>query len=98
LVSQKALLLHQVVDGLNGMINHGILIREFISTRDWTLDLGLNILYQFPGVTIHLSAPGSRFELSVPLSAFAEYPFHSSGIGRSQAGSAPVSPVAVGER
>jgi hypothetical protein len=95
LVSQKALLLHQVVDGLNGMINHGILIRELISTRDWTLDHSLNILYQFPGVTVHLSAPGSRFELSFPLSAFAEYPFHSSGTGRSLVSSAPANPLAA---
>jgi hypothetical protein len=95
LVSQKALLLHQFIGGLNGMINHGILIRELISTRDWTLDLGLNILYQFPGVTVHLSAPDSRFELSIPLSAFAEYPFHSSDTGRSQAGSAQVNPLAL---
>jgi hypothetical protein len=91
------LLLHKVVDGLDRIINDGIIIYKLFLPGDWTFDLGLDFPYQVSSSGVHWIGPHRSLGFSVPLGCTADGPSLTSGTGMCPADSAPVNPVAVGE-
>ena len=58
--SQESLLLHKVIDNLNCIIDHCILIGKLFFFSKGIFYLALNIPYQTSSLIVHMGAAGSR--------------------------------------